>query len=90
VIDTSQGGRALSAYSSRASPRARSVPPRTAGAGQVEVRVRADAILTAYPRLSMERSLVDAIVDQATRTPTKAPRYSIAAILIRERTTRRS
>ena len=45
----------------------------------------ANAIHTAYPRLSMERSLVDAIVDQATRTPAKAPRYSITAILARER-----
>ena len=43
-------------------------------------------IHTAYPRLSMVRSLVDAIVDQATRTPAKAPRYSVAAILARERT----
>jgi hypothetical protein len=41
----------------------------------------------AYPRLGMERSLVDEIVGQAQGRPEKAPGYSIAAELVRERTT---
>jgi HD domain-containing protein len=45
------------------------------------------AIHAAYPRLSMERSLVEEIVGQAQGRPEKAPRYSIAADLLRERTT---
>ena len=48
---------------------------------------QAAAIHTAYPRLSMERALADAIVAQAQNRPEKAPRYSIAAELLRERTT---
>ena len=46
----------------------------------------AAAIHDAYPRLEMTTSLVDAIVDQASANPTKAPRYSIAGELLRERT----
>ena len=42
--ETSNGGRALMADSWRGSPRVRSVPPRTAGAGEVVVRVRAVAV----------------------------------------------
>jgi hypothetical protein len=45
----------------------------------------AAAIHRAYPRLSMVRSLVDAIVGQADGRPTKAPRYSLAGELVRER-----
>jgi HD domain len=48
---------------------------------------QATAIHAAYPRLSMERAVVDAIVAQARERPEKAPRYSIAAELLRERTT---
>ena len=48
---------------------------------------QAAAIHAAYPRLGMERSLVDEIVGQAQRRPEKAPRYSISAELLRERTT---
>jgi hypothetical protein len=48
---------------------------------------QATAIHVAYPRLSMERAVVDAIVAQARERPERAPRYSIAAELLRERTT---
>ncbi|HEY0869317.1 MAG TPA: HD domain-containing protein [Acidothermaceae bacterium] len=48
---------------------------------------QAAAIHAAYPRLGMERSLVDEIVAQAEERPQKAPRYSIAAELLRERST---
>ena len=48
---------------------------------------QAAAIHAAYPRLGMERSLVDEIVGQAQSRPEKAPGYSIAAELVRERTT---
>jgi hypothetical protein len=48
---------------------------------------QAAAIHAAYPRLGMERSLVDEIVGQAHGRPEKAPGYSIAAELVRERTT---
>jgi ribosomal protein S18 acetylase RimI-like enzyme len=48
---------------------------------------QAAAIHAAYPRLGLERSLVDEIVGQAQARPEKAPRYSIAAELLRERTT---
>jgi len=48
---------------------------------------QAAAIHAAYPRLSMERALTDAIVAQARERPEKAPRYSIASELLRERTT---
>ena len=44
MSDTSKGGRALVADSWLASPRVRSVPPRTAGAGELVVRVRAVAV----------------------------------------------
>lgn len=46
----------------------------------------AAAIHDAYPRLEMTTSLVDAIVDQARANPAKAPRYTIAGELLRERT----
>ncbi len=46
---------------------------------------QAVAIHAAYPRLSMERALADAIVAQARNRPEKAPRYSFAAELLRER-----
>jgi hypothetical protein len=39
----------------------------------------------AYPRLMMVRSLVDAIVQRAARSPAAAPRYSIGGELLRER-----
>lgn len=48
---------------------------------------QAAAIHAAYPRLAMERALTDAIVGQAQVRPEKAPRYSIAGELLRERTT---
>src|SRR4051812_3705416 len=41
-----------------------------------------------YPRLSMEIALVGEIVAQAQLRPEKAPRYSIAGELVRERTER--
>ncbi len=46
---------------------------------------QAAAIHAAYPRLGMERSLVDEIVAQAQARPEKAPRYTIAGELLRER-----
>ncbi|MEO7729655.1 MAG: metal-dependent phosphohydrolase, partial [Kofleriaceae bacterium] len=46
---------------------------------------QAAAIHAAYPRLAMERAVVDAIVAQAQDQPAKAPRYSIAGELLRER-----
>lgn len=45
----------------------------------------AAAIHAAYPRLEMTTALVDAIVTQARANPVKAPRYSIAGELLRER-----
>jgi len=48
---------------------------------------QATAIHAAYPRLGMARSLVDEVVGQAKVRPEKAPRYSFAAELLRERTT---
>jgi hypothetical protein len=42
-------------------------------------------IHTAYPRLAMVRSLVDAIVEQAALSPAAAPFYSLGAELLRER-----
>ena len=47
---------------------------------------QAAAIHDSYPRLSMERALVDAIVTQAQARPEKAPHYTFAADLLRERT----
>jgi hypothetical protein len=46
---------------------------------------QAALIHEAYPRLDMVRSLVDAITEQARTRPEKAPRYSIAGELLRER-----
>jgi hypothetical protein len=48
-------------------------------------QAQADAIHRAYPRLSVTRSLVDAIVDQAQARPQKAPRYTLPGELVRER-----
>ena len=45
----------------------------------------APRIHSAYPRLMMVRSLVDAIVERAARSPAAAPRYSIGGELLRER-----
>lgn len=45
------------------------------------------AIHAAYPRLSMATTLTDEIVAQARRRPEKAPRFSLAAELLRERST---
>jgi len=42
-------------------------------------------IHAAYPRLAMVRSLVDAIVAHAARSPAAAPRYCIGGELLRER-----
>jgi hypothetical protein len=42
-------------------------------------------IHTAYPRLDMARSLVEAIVDRAARSADAAPRYSLGGELLRER-----
>jgi hypothetical protein len=46
---------------------------------------QAAAIHAAYPRLGMAGSLVDEIVGQAQARSEKAPRYSMAAELLRER-----
>jgi hypothetical protein len=43
------------------------------------------AIHSRYPRLRMVTSLIDEIVRHAGRSPQNAPRYSIAAELVRER-----
>ncbi|MCX0273605.1 HD domain-containing protein [Nocardia zapadnayensis] len=48
---------------------------------------QAAMIHRAYPRLSLARTLVDIIVDQATARPDKAPVYTIAGELVRERST---
>lgn len=45
----------------------------------------AAAIHTAYPRQFMATALVDAITQQALANPTKAPPYSMADALVRER-----
>jgi hypothetical protein len=45
----------------------------------------APRIHAAYPRLAMARSLVEAIVERAARSPAAAPRYSIGGELLRER-----
>jgi hypothetical protein len=42
-------------------------------------------IHAAYPRLAMVRSLVDAIVERATRSAAAAPLYSLGGELLRER-----
>ena len=44
-----------------------------------------EAVHASRPRLSLETALVDAIVDQGRRTPSKAPRYSTADAFILER-----
>ncbi|HEY8914363.1 HD domain-containing protein [Lacisediminihabitans sp.] len=53
---------------------------------------RADIVMThehaihlAFPRLEMARSLTDAIVQHAARSPAAAPRYSVPGELLRER-----
>ncbi|MGW4072157.1 HD domain-containing protein [Streptomyces asiaticus] len=48
---------------------------------------QADALHAAYPRLDMVRSLTDAIVAQAAKNPTNAPRYAIPGEFLRERET---
>lgn len=48
---------------------------------------QAALIHAAYPRLTMARSLVDEVVEQAQLRPEKAPRYSFTAELVRERET---
>ena len=45
----------------------------------------ASRIHAACPRLDMVRSLVDAIVERAARSPAAGPRYSIGGELLRER-----
>lgn len=55
------------------------------GRAPVVTDEEACAIHDAYPRLEMTTSLVDAIVAQARANPVKAPRYSIAGELVRER-----
>ena len=45
----------------------------------------AAAIHTRYPRLSMARTLIDAIAAHAQRAPEAAPPYSFPAFLLRER-----
>ncbi|MFD8460943.1 HD domain-containing protein [Streptomyces antimycoticus] len=59
------------------------------GAGHVDAVTdeQADAMHAAYPRLDMIRSLTDAIVAQAAKNPTNAPRYSIPGEFLRERET---
>ncbi|PVD05803.1 HD domain-containing protein [Streptomyces sp. CS207] len=47
----------------------------------------AAAIHAAYPRLSMATTLTDEIVAQAQRRPEKAPPFSVASELLRERST---
>ena len=49
---------------------------------------QAATITAAYPRLDMARTLTDEIVAQALLRPEKAPRYSVAAELLRERAER--
>jgi hypothetical protein len=49
------------------------------------VRDQQEAIHAHYPRLSMVRSLVDAIVEHAARSDAAAPRYSIPGELLHER-----
>ncbi|WP_153338700.1 HD domain-containing protein [Nocardia aurantia] len=46
---------------------------------------QAIAIHTAYPRLAMANSLVDAVVEQARGNPAKAAPYTFAGDLLRER-----
>jgi hypothetical protein len=46
---------------------------------------QARAVHARYPRLRMVTSLTDEIVRHAARSPQNAPRYSIAAELVRER-----
>lgn len=44
-------------------------------------------LFAAYPRLQMARCLADLIVAQCQQQPSKAPRYTPAAEMVRERTT---
>jgi hypothetical protein len=55
------------------------------GASPEIVAAFAPRIHAAYPRLSMVRSLVDAIVERAARSSAAAARYSIGGELLRER-----
>ncbi|GAA0895883.1 MULTISPECIES: HD domain-containing protein [Streptomyces violaceusniger group] len=59
------------------------------GAGHIDAITdeQANAVHTAYPRLDMVRSLTDAIVAQAAKNPTNAPRYAIPGEFLRERET---
>ena len=45
----------------------------------------AELIHRAYPRLAIGRALADAVVAQAQKEPSKAPLFSMAAQLVRER-----
>jgi HD domain-containing protein len=57
------------------------------GAGHLEslTAQQADAVHAAFPRLDMIRSLTDAIVAQAAKSPKNAPRYSIPGEFLHER-----
>jgi NADPH:quinone reductase-like Zn-dependent oxidoreductase len=48
---------------------------------------RAISIHAAYPRLEIEHALVEIVVEQARCTPSKAPRFSTADVLLLERAT---
>ncbi|MGD6741409.1 HD domain-containing protein [Streptomyces sp. BH106] len=48
---------------------------------------QADVVHAAYPRLEMIRSLTDAIVAQAAKSPKNGPRYAIPGEFLRERET---
>jgi hypothetical protein len=48
---------------------------------------QAAQLFAAYPRLHMARCLADLIVAQCQQQPSKAPRYTPAAEMVRERTT---
>lgn len=48
---------------------------------------QATQLFTAYPRLQMASCLADLIVAQCQQQPSKAPRYTPAAEMVRERTT---
>jgi hypothetical protein len=54
------------------------------GSGMVDDD-QARRIHAAYPRLSMQTALVDAIVAQCREVPAKGPRYTLAGELTRER-----
>lgn len=48
---------------------------------------QADTVHAAYPRLDMVRSLTDAIVAHAAKSPKNGPRYTLPGELLRERQT---